>query len=58
MAVVKIARSRLAPNFQVARAMLSAASAVVESAPKEAINYIDRADIELRKMKQEIRKRT
>lgn len=44
---VAIRRGRYSAHFQVARAMLSAASAVVNSTPKKAVSFIDDAIAEL-----------
>lgn len=50
-AIVKIQRGRYSHYFQVARAMLSAASAVAATDSRMAIVYIDAAMLELRNLK-------
>lgn len=51
---VAIRRGRYSAHFQVARAMLSAASAVVNSNPNKAMQFLDTATIELNALKKQI----
>lgn len=45
--LVKIERGRYSPNFQVARAFITAASAMVSVDPKKAAKHLDHAIKEL-----------
>jgi hypothetical protein len=44
---VKIERGKFSPNFQVARAFITAASAMASVNPREAAKHLDRAIKEL-----------
>jgi len=49
--IVKIQRGRYSPGFQVARAWLSAASALAPTRPAAAISYIEGAISELQALR-------
>ena len=48
---VRLRRGRYSAHFQVTRAMLSAASALIPTDPKEAMDYLDKMAEELQMMK-------
>ena len=49
--VVRIQRGKYSVHFQFIRAMLSAASALIPTDPKEAMDYLDKMAEELQMMK-------
>jgi hypothetical protein len=53
-AVVRIQRGRYSSHFQVARAWLSAASALVNLDPESAISFIDGAIHELKRLRKSL----
>lgn len=55
-ATVKIMRGRFSPRFQVVRAWLSAASAVVLTNHNESLTFIDMAILELKQLKVDMMK--